>query len=648
MQHFMSFRSFFKDIVVPPYRFLPLAVFAFAVLCFVLHPASAIRTGYLADPDDYMRLNQVINWLRGQGWYDLSHPRLSPGAHTIVHWARLMDLPLAVLMLPFVSVLGVQGAALAASFIVPPLLLGVLLWLLPKLALPFVGADRANLSTLFVLFAPLVVMNYAPGRVDHHGYQILVAMFGLLSLERIVEDRQHGDRYAVMAAVVFACGLWSGTEASPWVVLFIGCLTSLAAWHGGVVLKRAAMFGIAFTAATLMVLYLGVEPDERSSLALSWYSAADVVFAVLVCIVLLAGWVVGRGIQNKWMRLAAFFELGSMAAVLLYFVVPEILRGPFANYDIFDSTVALASIGEAQPLLRTLHFSSYHLLQTGASLLGILQMLLLPLLALVAVCTAAIQTAPPKRLLFLAHALFLTAAIGMTLFWQLRVGWFMQIFTVAPLTWLLLRGWDKISRHMSGIELGLAKGFIFLLLGFVPVVLIPAVVHNAPLVSDVVLFPAKRPQQACPMRPVADFLNLDSGYGAAPHTILSGSNEGPELLFRTQHNVIAANFNVVGNADVYAFFGAREDAVARKVAVKWHTDLVLICRSFPLAYARLDHTQPGRTAFLAAGSDGKLHLTGDPEHPTLIERLVWGPVPAWLKPVEIPDDKDYLLFEVLQ
>jgi hypothetical protein len=110
--------------------------------------------------------------------------------------------------------------------------------------------------------------------------------------------------------------------------------------------------------------------------------------------------------------------------------------------------------------------------------------------------------------------------------------------------------------------------------------------------------------------------------------------------------VIAANFNVEGNQDAYNFFGARDDKIARDILKRRHADLVLVCRSFPLAYARLDHAEIGKTAFLTTGADGKLVLSSDPRHPTLVERLIRGPVPAWLKPVEIPGDKDYLLFDV--
>jgi len=49
---------------------------------------------------------------------------------------------------------------------------------------------------------------------------------------------------------------------------------------------------------------------------------------------------------------------------------------------------------------------------------------------------------------------------------------------------------------------------------------------------------------------------------------------------------------------------------------------VLICRSIPLGYAGLDHARIGSTAFLNLDKDGKLRLVSNPQHLTLIEKLV--------------------------
>lgn len=60
----------------------------------------------LGDTDDNIRLAQVRAWLNGQGWYDLRQYRLNPPAGFDIHWSRLVDLPIAamiVLWQPFVG-----------------------------------------------------------------------------------------------------------------------------------------------------------------------------------------------------------------------------------------------------------------------------------------------------------------------------------------------------------------------------------------------------------------------------------------------------------------------------------------------------------------------------------------------------------------
>jgi hypothetical protein len=177
-----------------------------------------------------------------------------------------------------------------------------------------------------------------------------------------------------------------------------------------------------------------------------------------------------------------------------------------------------------------------------------------------------------------------------------------------------------------------------------PVLLIPSAYADTPFASGVLLFPAARTASPCPLKPVVEFLSWS--HDNRLHTILSGANEGPELLFRTPYNVIAANFNVAGNRDVFDFFNARDDKKALVIARRWKADLVLTCRSIPPFYVGLDRPKLGGNMFLRTGADGKLHLVGNPRHPALLDKLVNGTPPAWLKPVEIPGQSDYLLFEV--
>jgi hypothetical protein len=79
-------------------RLIP--AFALVVFLLLLTSARSIVEHRFPDPDDALRLQQVRDWLGGQGWFDLTQHRLDPLHGGVpMHWSRLVDLPLAGVML---------------------------------------------------------------------------------------------------------------------------------------------------------------------------------------------------------------------------------------------------------------------------------------------------------------------------------------------------------------------------------------------------------------------------------------------------------------------------------------------------------------------------------------------------------------------
>lgn len=624
-------------------RILPFLVFAYIALSFACHPQSPFYTHHLADPDDYMRLDEVIAWLRGQSWHDLSVPRLSSGAHTIIHWSRLIDLPIAAVMLPFISAFGIANAAMIASFIVPFLWLALLMILLVALEKTATRAD-SRLSPVFLLFAPMLLFNYTPGRVDHHGAQAIIAGFGLLSLGRILH-RERGALFAILSALFFACGFWIGAEALPWAMLFIACLGIAAAWQGGNIARNGALFGLALPLFTAAAIPVALPATAFSSRALSWFSPAYALFAALAGAVLAIGWGLGRLTDKKFLRLALYASGAFAAAAVFLFFVPSAMGGIFTDYDTFDATTALDNIREAVPLTAIMHINFY----IGASIvhaaLIFARVLFLPLAALIGCSLAAKSAQGATRGFWLAQAAFLLAALLLTLFWQNRVGIFMEMFMLAPLAWVVTALWARLRWRLWDRPLFWAEITVFCIFTMIPVLILPALAAQTPLYPDILLFPAARGASACNLNTVLPVLNDPQTWGARAHTIMNISDDGPQLLFTTGDNVVAGNFDVSGNADAFAFFNAKSDAPARAAARKWHADLVLLCREAPTLYLGRNYgaISHGR---LETAADGKLHWVNTDAHQPLIERLLRGPIPLWLKPIEIPGGSDYLLFQV--
>jgi len=623
---------------------IPFGVFAFFVFCFAFHPFSPFFTHHLADPDDYMRLNEVVSWLSGQSWYDLSSPRLSPGAQTIIHWSRLVDLPIALIALPFIKPMGLTSAVLMASMIVPLIWFAVLLALLSALGRISGLKERAPLVCVMVLFAPMLLFNYTPGRVDHHGIQAIIAGFGLLGLGQILRD-EHGKTFAILVAFAFSCGFWIGAEALPWVILFVTLLALACAWRGGQIARDAALFGICLPLFTLLFIPLALPPAEYSSQALSWFSPAYAIFAALAGGVFVAGWIVGHSVHNKAARLSLYALLSILAGSAFFVVIPSSLHGPFTDYDTFDATTALDNITEAQPLIRALHFNPYMPITLIPLGMTFARLLALPLLAVFVCLTCAKREQGKETFIWLAQNVFLGAALLLTVFWQLRVGIFMELFALAPLTKLLCIWWDKLRWGLWDRPLFWAEIAVFGLLGPLPVILLPALIAKSPLYPDLILFPAARSAPTCALDPLIPFLNESDGLGAKTLTVMNTSDTGPQILFETRHNAIAGNFDVPGNADAFTFFGTHKEAEAQEMARKWKADLVLLCKDAPQLYLGQNYYALNHTKLLLA-KDGLLHFTNTDADQPFIERLIRGDSPSWLSPVEIPLPSDYLVFKI--
>src|SRR5881398_3511122 len=72
--------------------------------------------------DDAMRLVEVRDLIGGQGWFDMLQHRMDPPGGTSMHWSRLIDAPLAGLILLFKPLLGMHHAQALTLYFWPTLL----------------------------------------------------------------------------------------------------------------------------------------------------------------------------------------------------------------------------------------------------------------------------------------------------------------------------------------------------------------------------------------------------------------------------------------------------------------------------------------------------------------------------------------------
>src|ERR1700761_6319831 len=106
---------FFAAIFEPPFYGLPFLIWGYFVWCYLVYPDSAILHGSLPDSDDYMYLDQVLDWLRGQSWYDNVQHRLNPPEGVPIVFSRLTEFPMAAITWLLSPLLGIKQAALVMA-----------------------------------------------------------------------------------------------------------------------------------------------------------------------------------------------------------------------------------------------------------------------------------------------------------------------------------------------------------------------------------------------------------------------------------------------------------------------------------------------------------------------------------------------------
>ena len=168
----------------------------------------------LGDTDDNMRLMQVRAWLSGQGWYDLRQYRLNPPSGYDIHWTRIVDLPIAgliVLLRPFV---GAREAEMLACGIAPLLPLSIAILGLGATVRRLVSPYAWPLAIALLLCCSATLLMYMPERIDHHGWQL-----AMLSLTVAGLSDPKGIRGGAIVGLASAVSLAIGLEMLPYAAI---------------------------------------------------------------------------------------------------------------------------------------------------------------------------------------------------------------------------------------------------------------------------------------------------------------------------------------------------------------------------------------------------------------------------------------------
>ena len=190
--------------------------------CWAWRDWAALSALRLPDTDDLMRLQQIRDWLAGQGFADVTQHRLAGAVP--MHWSRLPDLVPAALIALLSPLVGGHAAEVAAVVAWPVMLFAAALLLVARIA-RVLGAEPPVAAAIAAIAYPATTL-FLPGRIDHHGLQLVLLLGAVLA-----QLRRPSAGAGVAAGLLAAASLVIGLETVP----FLGLLSvlALAEWVAG-------------------------------------------------------------------------------------------------------------------------------------------------------------------------------------------------------------------------------------------------------------------------------------------------------------------------------------------------------------------------------------------------------------------------------
>ncbi len=549
----------------------------------------------LGDTDDNMRMMQVRALLHGQGWYDLRQYRLNPPYGANIHWTRLVDLPIAgiiLLMQPFV---GGPQAQLIAAAVAPMIPYGVLLFGVALTTRRLTDPRMFLLPILAMIMAGLTNSMFMPERIDHHGWQLALlslSVAGLADPKRIRGGLTLGITTALSVAI--------GIEMIIYLAL-AGAAVALFWVADARERNRAAAYAISLGGGISLCFVAFASYANRADLcdALTppWLSTLLVSSALLLALAWLtpADWRVRFGLAAG---------AGVIAVGFYALVWPQCLS-PLESVSPEETALWLSHVREARPV----YMHGWRI----ATLI-----LALPVTGTIGWALLLWHNRSDSGLFRRTLGAALIAVVAMLLlFWQTRTGPAAQMLGVvgeAGIAWVLVPVIER-ARSLTVRTVGVILAVI-VALGLV----VPLGMYAAPA--------EKRTPSEIEVTRANHLCNYIGSYRAIAEqpkgVVFTFIDLAPRLITLTHHDSIMGPYHRNGEQIVdvmQAFRGSAEQA--HRIFDKYHSDYLLTC---PHSSTTTIFESEARNGFYA--------------------QLQRGKVPKWLSPVQLPPDSPFRMWKI--
>lgn len=311
-----------------------------AAVVLTLLSLPAISHLWFPDPDDAMRLVQTRDWLAGQSWWDVSQHRLWDG-HFAMHWSRLVDLPLALVIGLLDPIFGPEVSTRIAVTIVPLVTLLAVMALGAELTRRLCGFERAKMAVLLAPLSVPLLYQLQPLRVDHHGWQIVFALLAVVALVG-KPDRRSGALIGGALAVLLTISL----EGLPVTAAILG--VALLAWALDPSRRDQALTAVWTLTGIVLLLHVATRGPAIFN------PACDAISPVWIAALAVAA--AGVTVPMLIPRLPLIARLGLLgvagiaALATIATIDPLCFRGPFAGLDPFVRRFWYDNVSEGMPV----------------------------------------------------------------------------------------------------------------------------------------------------------------------------------------------------------------------------------------------------------------------------------------------------------
>ena len=562
---------------------------------FVFSKWQQIRFFGLPDTDDNMRIMQVRALLDGQGWYDLRQHRMNPPWGANIHWSRLVDLPIAAIILALKPLVGTAWAERSAVAIAPLLPYLLLFFSLALAVRRLVDRRAYPLALLALFFAGSTNGMFMPERIDHHGWQLALVA---LMVAAIADPKR--TRGGATLAVATALSLAIGLEMLIYIAI-AGAATVLSWVADREEAQRLRAYAVTLSAGTSAAFLIFASNDN-------WQAVCDALSPVWLSDVLLAGALL---FGLTWLspadwkrRLALAAAAGAIVASFHALVWPHCLtRLEGVSPEV--EQLWLSHVREARPIYR--HGWRIASLVVGLPITGAIGWGLLAWLRR--------RDREQLRRVLSAAAPALVAAV--LLLWQTRTGPAAQmlatigaatlIWTLVPLTW---KSGSAVVRVLGTSAAVLVGAGALLPFAFNVVPDKPSTTRQQAI---------GKANQLCGslwgLKPVAQ---------QPKGMVFTFVDLGPRVIAVTHHDAVTGPYHRNGQqiADVMnAFRGDAEQA--HRIMRKYRSTYLLTCPDSSTTTIFESETPKGFYAQLRRGK-----------------------VPGWLTPVPLPKDSPFRMWRV--